>query len=326
MGSPSGLWTAVSGGMAQSQNLDIIANNLANANTTGFKKDSATFKEYLTAVERPEAVSNAIPRTVFKDSDFYHFDGKEHAFVNVDRVHTDHSQGNLRPTHGPLDLAIDGPGFFAVKTPSGLMFTRAGDFKVNAEGTIVTTEGYPVMALSAEAAAAKTAAREAQALGENQPEQAPGAGARNPASLNPFTEPALQATVGQQQPPGAQPLLIPVSVRDRISNGEKIHITSEGEIYAGTDQVATLAVAEFADLHRLKKITSGLYANPDNTNVPRIATSSNVRQGFLETSNVNPVSELVELLKSNRMYESNMRAIKAYNDMAGKEANEVGKL
>jgi flagellar basal-body rod protein FlgG len=90
--------------------------------------------------------------------------------------------------------------------------------------------------------------------------------------------------------------------------------------------VGLLAVAEFANPRLLQKATSSLYTNPDPANVARVAADSRVKQGFLETSNVNPVSELVELLKANRMFESNMRAIKAYNDMAGKEANEVGKL
>src|SRR5271155_3694152 len=117
MGSPNGLWTAVSGGMAQSQNLDIIANNLANVNTTGFKKDDPAFKEYLTSAERPPSPAIDIPRTIFKDSDFYHFDGREDVMVNVDHVHTDHSQGGFKNTNGPFDIAIDGPGFFAVAAP-----------------------------------------------------------------------------------------------------------------------------------------------------------------------------------------------------------------
>lgn len=306
MGSPSGLWTAVSGGMAQSQNLDIIANNLANVNTTGFKKDVPTFKEFLTAVERPPSPAIDIPRTAFKDSDFYHFDGREHAMVNLDKVHTDHTQGNLKGTNAPFDMAIDGPGFFAVKTPAGVMFTRAGDFKLNAEGQLVTTDGHQLLALGNEQGGA--------------PQQQPADG-RNPAALNPFSEAAQQPAT-----PGAPAALNPVSLRDLMGTGQKVHISPEGQIFAGDQLVATLAVAEFADQRLLQKISSTLYANPNAANVPKVANLSRIRQGFLESSNVNPVSELVEMLKANRMYESNMRAIKAYNDMAGKEANEVGKL
>lgn len=310
MGSPSGLWTAVSGGMAQSQNLDIIANNLANVNTTGFKKDQAVFKEYLTAVERPPSPAIDIPRTVFKDSDFYHTDGAEHAMVNVDRVHTDHAQGNLKVTNSPFDMAVDGQGFFAVQTASGVAYTRAGDFKLSSDGILVTTDGLPVLGLS-------------------QAAQTPMAQGRGPANVNPFVAAGQAGVPGQpaaQASAGTQPSLVSISLRNQVEGGRKIHVTPEGEIYSDADLVGRLAVAEFVNPGKLQKTGSALFVNPDATNVPRVATSSRIRQGFLESSNVNPVSELVELLKANRMFESNMKAIKAYNDMAGKEANEVGKL
>jgi flagellar basal-body rod protein FlgG len=295
--------------MAQSQNLDIIANNLANANTAGFKKDAPTFKEYLTSVERPTQADIDIPRTIFKDSDFYHTDGREHAMVNLHSVHTDHAQGALRPTNAPFDLAVEGAGFFAVQAPGGVMYTRSGYFKVNGDGALVTNDGFPVLALSGEAAALKTP--EAVAAAQAQ-------GGRSPASVNPFTSTPAAA--------GAQALLKPVMLKDALQAGQKISIGADGQIYGGDDSLGFLAVAEFANPQALKKVTATLYANADAANVGRIATQSNVRQGFLESSNVNPVSELMEMLKANRMYESNMKAIKAYNDMAGKEANEVGKL
>ncbi|MBI2605444.1 MAG: flagellar hook basal-body protein [Deltaproteobacteria bacterium] len=125
MGSPTGIWTSVSGAMAQSQNVDTIANNLANVNTTGFKKDAPVFKEYLASQERATTPVVDIPRTAFKDADFYHTDGLENTMVNVDRITTDHGQGTFKNTSAPFDVAIDGPGFFALKTPGGLMFTRA---------------------------------------------------------------------------------------------------------------------------------------------------------------------------------------------------------
>lgn len=312
MGSPNGIWTAVSGGMAQSQNLDIIANNMANSNTAGFKKDLPTFKEYLTANERPPSPAIDIPRTIFKDSDFYHTDGKEHAMVNLHKVHTDHSQGHFKTTNGPFDMAIDGPGFFALKTPAGVRFTRAGDFKVNAEGFLVNQEGYQVLAMAGDA--------DAQAPGGQQQAQPEGEAARNPASVNPFT-----ASVTTADPAAKQPLA-PINIKDAMESGTKIHVTAEGEVFMGDEQIAKLAMAEFADPALLKKETTSMYSNPDPANVPRVASNTRVRQGFLEASNVNPVVELMNLLKANRMFESNMRAIKTYSDMATKEANEVGKL
>ncbi len=309
MGSPNGIWTSVSGGMAQSQNVDIIANNMANANTTGFKKDTPAFKEYLTSNERPPSPAIDIPRTAFKDSDFYHFDGREHALVNVNKVVTDHSQGNMRSTSAPFDMAIEGPGFFAVQTPSGMMFTRSGDFKVNGQGLLVNQEGYPVLALAGEAADASSQPKAAQVADA----------ARSPSAFNPFT--------GQFPPTdGSKPLLAPINLKDTVESGTVVHITPEGEVFSGEERISKVALAEFANPGLLKKETTSLYSNPDPANVPRVGDASRIHQGFLEASNVNPVAELMNLIKANRMFESNMRAIKAYNDMAGKEANEVGKL
>jgi len=340
MGSPSGIWTSVSGGMAQSQKVDTIAHNLANAGTAGFKKDTPVFKEYLTAAERPQAPNVDIPRNAIKDSEFYHTEGREHAIVNVDRIHTDHSQAALKMTNAPFDLAIDGPGYFAVHGQGGVIqYTRAGDFKVDAAGKLVTSDGFPVLGLTAEALAARA---QQQAPGQAPPPAAaPGvpapaepAGARGPASLNPFTL-GLVSPAGAPQPapaaPGAAPagpapLLQELDLSPFLAQGRKINITAQGEVYAGPELVGNLAIAEFADPARLQKATATRFTNSDPANVPRMADASKVNQGFLEMSNVNAVSELVNLLKANRMFESNMRAIKSYSDMSAKEANEVGKL
>ena len=317
MGSPNGIWTAVSGAMAQSQNVDSISNNLANVNTTGFKKDEPVFKEYLTALERPPSPAIDIPRTAFKDSDFYHTDGAEHAMVNVDRMHTDHGQGNMKSTGATFDMAIDGPGFFAIKTPTGLAFTRAGDFKIDATGKLVTTDGYPLLALGNDAAAT--------GQGEIVAPTEPG---RDPASTNPFMVSAevLNAGANPNVPVVQKSPFQEIALSDVIGQGRKVHISAEGEIFAGSDPIAKLAIAEFADSRLLKKTNSTMYTNPDRMNVPKIADKSRVHQGFLEMSNVSAVTELVNLLKANRMFESNMKAIKAYSDMSAKEANEVGKL
>ncbi|MGE4232170.1 MAG: flagellar hook-basal body protein [Bacteriovoracia bacterium] len=310
MGSPNGIWTSVSGAMAQSQNLDIIANNLANVGSTAFKKDTPTFKEYLTAIERPPSPAIDIPRTIFKDSDFYHFDGREHAMVNVDKVHTDHSQGTLKLTNAPLDFAIDGSGYFAIQTPDGLKFSRAGSFKMSSDGNLVTTDGYPVLSLNGEALAQRNAEIEIQASGED-PAVAAALAPDAPPKKNPFTTPNL---------------LKPINLREAIETGSRVTVTPMGQIFVGENQVGTIAVAEFVDNRMLKKVGSAFFENPNPANVPRISTKATVQQGYLEQSNVNPVAELVELLKANRLFESNMKAIRAYSEMSQKEANEVGKL
>ena len=98
------MWTAAAGASAQSQNLDIIANNLANADTPAFKKDVPTFKEYLATVEREHEAAD-IPRGQIKDKDFYPLDGRDQSYVVMDGAHTSFRQGNLRVTQSQFDLA-----------------------------------------------------------------------------------------------------------------------------------------------------------------------------------------------------------------------------
>lgn len=329
MASPSGLWTSVSGGMAQSQQIEVIANNIANSNTTGFKKDEVAFKEYLSAVERPPSPVVDIPRTAFKDSDFYHHEGRENALVNVDEIRTNFTQGQFKMTGAPFDMSIDGPGFFPVLTPQGLLYTRAGDFKPNAQGQLVTPEGYPLMGLSAEGTEAVENALQARAQAEEElrqlQEQQPQAAAPPlPPLPNPF------AAVGERAPaqagalpPPPGPVLQPLAV---ASTGQKITISSRGRIYNGDALLGSVVVAEFPQLKGLRKVGTNLYENADASNVAEPGRQSRLMQGYLEGSNVNTVSELVNLIKANRGFEGSMRAIKVYNDMAGKEANEVGKL
>ena len=105
-----GIYQAIRGSLIQGRRFDIITNNLANVGTTGFKKDMLTFG-----------------RTLKKC------------------VKTDLSQGNLRLTGNPLDVALEGDGFFRIKTPHGIRYTRNGDFCLDADGVLVTKNGNPVL-------------------------------------------------------------------------------------------------------------------------------------------------------------------------------------
>jgi flagellar basal-body rod protein FlgF len=140
----NGMWTAASGASAQAQNLETIANNLANADTPAFKKDITTFKEYLSKTEREQDPKD-IPRGEIKDKDFYPIEGKDQSFVVVDGTHANFKQGHLKVTQSQFDLALDGPGFLEINTPFGLRYTRHGNLKVTSEGRLVTNEGYPLM-------------------------------------------------------------------------------------------------------------------------------------------------------------------------------------
>lgn len=142
--SNKGIYTALSGAMAQTQRLDTIANNIANVNTPGFKKDQQVFQEYLTSFEKPQDVMN-VPRVPASIESFYDMQGGDKSFVDSKGTFTDFSQGSLRATGNPLDVAIDGKGFFEVSTPGGVRLTRAGNFTLDGMGQLVTKDGFPVL-------------------------------------------------------------------------------------------------------------------------------------------------------------------------------------
>lgn len=142
--STKGVYTALSGAIAQSQRLDTIANNIANVNTPSFKRDQQVFKEYLTANEKAPTTIN-IPRVPISTESFYDMQGGDQSYVDSIGSFTDFSQGGIRNTGNPFDLAIEGKGFFEVATPQGLRLTRNGSFTLDGNGQLVTHDGYPVL-------------------------------------------------------------------------------------------------------------------------------------------------------------------------------------
>ena len=116
--------TAASGLRARMESLDMLANNLANAETGGYKIDREFYSLYVV----PEAADA----------------GQASTTPVIERHWTDFSQGVLRTTGNPLDLALSGKGFFAVDGPSGPLYTRHGGFRLSPAGVLVSAEGYPV--------------------------------------------------------------------------------------------------------------------------------------------------------------------------------------
>ena len=139
-----GIYTALSGAVAQNQRLDTIANNIENVNTTGFKKDRQVFKEYLTAAEKvPDVIQ--VPKIPASIESFYDLQSADKGYVDSSGTYTDMTQGSVRSTGNPLDLAVEGQGFFEVLTPRGVRFTRNGGFKISPQGQLVTRQGYQVL-------------------------------------------------------------------------------------------------------------------------------------------------------------------------------------
>jgi len=116
--------------MALQRELDVVANNIANLNTTGYKADGDLFQEYMSPVARSER---------FQRPD------RPMSFVLDRATWHDLGQGPLQQTGNPLDVAIDGNAFLAVQTPRGERYTRNGALQINANGELVTTEGYQVI-------------------------------------------------------------------------------------------------------------------------------------------------------------------------------------
>jgi flagellar basal-body rod protein FlgF len=138
------IWVPLSGQVAQQRKVETIANNVANANTVGFKKDQLVFKEHLTALTKGQDDID-IPRKEFSPADFYHTQGAENALVAINGSFTIFDQGTLIPTNNPLDSALKGDGFIEVLTPTGVRFTRKGNLSVNRDGELVTEQGFKLL-------------------------------------------------------------------------------------------------------------------------------------------------------------------------------------
>ncbi|MCT4642333.1 MAG: flagellar basal-body rod protein FlgF [Bacteriovoracaceae bacterium] len=141
------IWVPLSGQIAQQRKVDTIANNIANANTAGFKKDRLTFKEHLSALNKGLDDID-IPRKDWSPDDMYRTQGGQNAYVKVDGSYTIFEQGQLRPTKNPLDIALFGKGFFEVLTPTGIRYTRKGTFSLDKQGHLTTNAGYKVLGKS----------------------------------------------------------------------------------------------------------------------------------------------------------------------------------
>ncbi|PLX16354.1 MAG: hypothetical protein C0601_10315 [Candidatus Muiribacterium halophilum] len=141
-----GIYTSTSGMLCEQARQDVIANNLANVDTTGFKKDIAVFRD------KPSMQMHRIDdkRKFFGrelEIDMRPYIGKLGTGASVDEIRTIHTQGKLQKTDNNLDFAIVGEGMFAVDTEDGIRYTRAGNFKVGTNGYLVDAEGRNVMAL-----------------------------------------------------------------------------------------------------------------------------------------------------------------------------------
>lgn len=129
-----GVYTAASGMIAETTRTDTIANNLANANTVGYKKDIAVSKDFLNMLI--QRINDGPKAPVI---------GTLGVGTMIDEIATVHDTGSIRSTGNPLDFAIEGKGYFAIQTPAGIRYTRNGTFTRSAQDQLVNSDGYQVL-------------------------------------------------------------------------------------------------------------------------------------------------------------------------------------
>jgi flagellar basal-body rod protein FlgF len=122
------LLVSLSHQLASYRAMDVIANNIANVSTPGFKREAAKFEEFVAMMRPAEGQTGLQPVSFVKDAG----------------VMRDSSQGNIQQTGATYDVAIAGPGYFQVQTATGMRYTRDGHFSLNADGNLVTSQGYQV--------------------------------------------------------------------------------------------------------------------------------------------------------------------------------------
>jgi flagellar basal-body rod protein FlgF len=249
-----GLYTSAIGMKTQFNKMDVISNNLANVDTTGYKKDIVVSHSF------PEELSKRINDSKNGFSNNRNI-GRMSLGIYIDEIHTNYVQGALNQTSDPLNLAIQGKAFFAIGTEDGTeKYTRDGSFVLAPDGRLMTKEGN-------------------QVLGQN----------------------------------GAISL----------EQGD-VRIDDIGNIYVNDEFIDQLRILEFDNPESLKKVGDNLLERTDGTTEKNF--EGQVIQGFLETSNVNVVREMVDMITATRTYEANQKAIQTHDATLAKAVNEVGKV
>ncbi len=247
---------AATGMLAQQLNVEVISNNIANMNTTGFKRQRAEFQDLLyQTIERVGSTSSD-SGTIVPAGVQIGLGVKAAAVYNIAQ------QGSLAATDNPLDVAISGAGYFQITLPNGsTAYTRAGSFQLSPTGEIVTVDGYTV----------------------------------TPSITVPAD--ALQVTIN----PSGEVLV-------KLAN-----IIAESNV--GQFQLANFANPAGLDPQGDNLFLETPASGAANTGSPASAGLGSIQQGFVETSNVNTVTEITNLITAQRAYEMNSKVIQTSDEM-----------
>ncbi len=257
------LWVAKTGLDAQQTRMSVVSNNLANVNTTGFKRGRAAFEDLLyQTVRQPGAQTSQqtqAPTGLML--------GTGVRVVATEKMFT---QGNILQTNNALDLAINGRGFFQVQMPDGsVAYTRDGSFKLDGQGQLVNNSGY-------------------------------------------LLQPGINV------PEGAQSVT--------IGTDGVVSVQLQGQ--AAPQQIGSLTVADFVNVGGLQPLGDNLYAETAASGAPTSGSPGQsglgtLVQGSLESSNVNVVEELVNMIETQRAYEMNSKAISTTDQMLAYITNNL---
>jgi flagellar basal-body rod protein FlgG len=254
------LFTAATGMIAQQLNLDVIANNLANVNTPGYKKSRAEFQDLMYQITQEPGTVNT--------------QGTGPAGIQVglgvrpSTVGKLHSQGDFESTSNPFDIAIEGDGFFEVTLENGdSVYTRSGNFKLNEVGQMVTADGYLL----------------------------------NPAITVPPD--ALGVTVSPE--------------------GEVL-VKQPGT--AAATNIGQLQVARFQNPAGLRSRGRNFFEETEASGAPTLGNPGDqgfgtIAQGFIESSNVSVVEEVVQMVTGQRAYEANSKVIQTADQLLSNAIN-----
>ncbi|HEX7852884.1 MAG TPA: flagellar basal-body rod protein FlgG [Sphingobium sp.] len=247
---------AATGMLAQQTNVDVISNNIANMNTTAFKRQRAEFQDLLyQQVARPGAATSPdgtrLPSGI-----------QIGAGVRTGGVYRISEQGAMTSTSNPYDMAVDGEGYFQITLPTGeIGYTRAGSFQLSDQGELVTADGYRV-------------------------------------------EPPITV------PRNAIDVVVSKTGEVQVKMADQVQLQSVGQ----------LELATFMNEAGLEAMGSNLFKETQASGQPNVAVPGQpgfgtINQGFVEASNVNPVSEITALITAQRAYEMNSRVVKTADEM-----------
>jgi flagellar basal-body rod protein FlgG len=248
------LWSAKTGLDAQNTQMAIIANNLANANTTGYKSQRAAFQDLMYQNIRQVGAQST-------QNTQYSTGLTLGTGVRIAATEANYAQGSVTTTNGPLDLSITGRGFFQITMPDGtLAYTRDGSLTLDNQGNVVTASGYPL-------------------------------------------QPAITIPAGTQSVTvGSDGVVTAVSAANK------------------TTTIGQIQLADFVNEQGLQQTGNNLAIESAASGSPQTGTPGanglgTVQEGSLETSNVNTVTELVNMIECQRAYEMNSKAITTTDQM-----------